>query len=55
MPQAGAGSLAAVLEANTESFLASFVDPQCGQRVPFHRLERTRISLSFRHSPQWNS
>jgi hypothetical protein len=34
------------LEAKTESFLVNFTDPQCGHGVPFHSLERTRISLS---------
>jgi hypothetical protein len=34
------------LEAKTESRLVSLTDPQCGHGVPFHWLERTRISLS---------
>ena len=52
--QVGAGSLAppALAEANTENFLDSFVEPQCGHFVPFHSLERTRISLSFSHFSQ---
>jgi hypothetical protein len=52
MPQAGAVSLAAVLEAKTDSFFSSFVEPQWGQRVPFQRVERTSSSLSFSQSPQ---
>ena len=39
----------ATLEANTESFLASFVEPQRGHAVPSQFVDRTRISLS---SPQ---
>jgi len=42
-------------EAKTENFLDNFFDPQCGQAVPFQALERTRISLSRSHFPQWNS
>ena len=42
-------------EAKTENFLDSFLDPQCGQAVPFQWLERTRISLSRSHFSQWNS
>lgn len=54
--QAGAGSLAAPpVEANTESFLVSFVEPQRGHRVPSHFAERTSTSLSAPHLPQWNS
>jgi hypothetical protein len=47
MAQAGADSLAATLEAKTDSFFSSLVEPQWGQDVPFQRVERTRISLSF--------
>ena len=36
----------ALLEAKVENFFASFFDPQCGQGVPFQRLERTNTSLS---------
>ena len=52
--QAGAGSLAppALVEAKTENFLASFVEPQFGHFVPCQSLERTRISLSFSHFSQ---
>jgi hypothetical protein len=42
----------AVAEANTENFLASFFEPQCGQTEPFQSLERTRISLSRSHFSQ---
>jgi hypothetical protein len=44
-----------LLEAKTESFLESLVEPQCGHFVPFQLEERTRISLSFSHCSQWNS
>lgn len=52
--QTGAGSsaLPALAEANTENFLASFVEPQFGHFVPFQSLERTRISLSRSHFSQ---
>jgi hypothetical protein len=33
-------------EANTDNILESFAEPQCGHFVPFHLLERTKISLS---------
>jgi hypothetical protein len=45
--QAGASSPEALPEANTESFLLSFVDPQCGHSVPCQLTERTSTSLSF--------
>jgi hypothetical protein len=35
------------LEEKTDSFLLSFLEPQWGHAVPFHRLERSRISLSL--------
>ena len=48
MPQAGAADVDdATEEENTESFLASFLEPQCGQGVPSHWLERTNNSQSF--------
>jgi hypothetical protein len=52
LPEHEAGSEASppTLEAKTDSFLASFVEPQCGQGVPFHSLERTSNSLSSPHS-----
>jgi hypothetical protein len=40
------------LEAKTESFFDSLVEPQLGQGVPSQLLERTRISLSFLHFSQ---
>jgi len=51
----GAGLLPAVAEANTESFLESFAEPQWGHRAPFQLLERTRISLSRSHFSHTNS
>jgi len=42
----------ALLEANTESFLESFFEPQCGQGVPSQLLERTSTSLSRLQSVQ---
>lgn len=45
----------AVLAAKVEKFLLNFVEPQCGHFVPSQSLERTRISLSRSHLPQWNS
>jgi len=42
-------------DAKTDNFLESFVDPQRGHFVPFQSFERTRISLSESHFPQWNS
>jgi hypothetical protein len=41
-----------VLEAKTESFFESLGEPQWGHGVPSQSLERTRISLSFRHFSQ---
>jgi hypothetical protein len=38
--------------AKEESFFDSFAEPQWGHLVPFHLLERTRISLSCLHFPQ---
>ena len=43
------------LEANTESFFVRRTEPQWGQGVPFHSVERTRTSLLFPHWPQLNS
>jgi hypothetical protein len=42
----------ATFEANTENFLESFVEPQCGHAVPSQLVERTRISLSRLHFSQ---
>jgi len=50
--QAGSAVLLATLEANTERLFVSFVEPQCGQGVPFRWVERTRISLSWLHFSQ---
>jgi hypothetical protein len=55
LPLQEAGTLDALPppdEANTESFLESFVEPQRGHVVPFHLLERTNISLSCSHFSQ---
>jgi hypothetical protein len=41
-----------VLDANTESFFVSLVEPQCGHLVPSQALDRTSISLSFSHFAQ---
>jgi hypothetical protein len=47
LEQLGAsGAESPLLEAKTESFFCNFTEPQCGHFVPFHSLERTRISLS---------
>jgi hypothetical protein len=40
------------LEAKTESFFDSFVEPHFGQAVPSQRRERTSSSLSVPHLPQ---
>jgi hypothetical protein len=42
----------AVADANTENFLESFVEPQCGHFAPFQSLDRTSTSLSRSHFPQ---
>ena len=39
-------------EANTDNFLASFVEPQRGHFVPCQSVDRTRISLSCSHFAQ---
>jgi hypothetical protein len=52
--QAGASS-PVLLEAKTDSFFDSFVEPQAGHLLPFQSLERTRISLSLPHLPHSNS
>jgi hypothetical protein len=51
LPLQAAGSEDAppALEAKTDSFLASLVDPHLGQGVPFHLLERISNSLSAPH------
>ena len=57
MPQAGAGEEEdATDEANTESFLVSFFEPQCGHAaLPSQLLERTSDSKSLSHLLQVNS
>jgi hypothetical protein len=50
--QTGASSLPRELEAKTESFFASRVEPQCGHGVPSHLVERTSTSLSRLQSAQ---
>jgi hypothetical protein len=50
--QDGASPLSPVLEANTENFFESFVEPQCGHLVPSQSVDRTRTSLSLSHLPQ---
>jgi len=50
--QAGAASAPLLAEAKTESFFASFAEPQCGHLLPFQSRERTRISLSRSHFSQ---
>jgi hypothetical protein len=44
--QESAGADVPVLEAKTENFFPSFVEPHRGHFVPFQSRERTRISLS---------
>jgi hypothetical protein len=56
LPEQDGSALSPPLEeANTESFLDSFVDPQWGHLVPSQLLERTSTSLSLSHLSQWNS
>jgi hypothetical protein len=50
--QDASGALSPPLDANTENFLFSFVEPQCGHLVPSQSLERTSTSLSFSQLPQ---
>ena len=50
--QAGSAGSPATLEAKTESFFTSRVDPQRGHSVPSQLLERTRTSLSAPHLSQ---
>jgi hypothetical protein len=49
---AGSAESPPPLEANTDNFFVNRFDPHLGQGVPFHLLERTRISLSASHSAQ---
>jgi hypothetical protein len=48
----GALPLPPALDANTDSFFASFTEPHWGHFVPFQSLERTSTSLSFPHFSQ---
>jgi hypothetical protein len=50
--QAGASLAELPTEAKTESFLVSFVEPQCGHPIPVHPFERTSSSLSRPHFSQ---
>jgi hypothetical protein len=50
--QDGASAASPPLDAKTESFFSSLVEPQCGHGVPFHSVERTSISLSRSQSLQ---
>jgi len=50
--QDGASAVSPPLEANTESLFSSLVEPQCGQGVPFHSVDRTSTSLSRSQSLQ---
>jgi hypothetical protein len=50
--QDGSAPSLLALEANTENFLESFDEPQCGHFVPSQLLERTSTSLSFSHFAQ---
>jgi hypothetical protein len=52
---AGPLSSPAPLDAKTESFFSSLLDPQSGHFVPFQSVERTSTSLSRSQSLQWNS
>jgi hypothetical protein len=44
-------SSAPPLDANTDNFLLSFFEPQCGHAVPTHFVDRTSTSLSLPHFP----
>jgi len=44
--QVGASADSPPLDANTENFFSSLVEPQRGQGVPFQSVERTSTSLS---------
>jgi len=50
--QAGASPLPLFAEAKVDNFFESLADPQRGHLVPFHLVERTRISLSRSHFSQ---
>jgi len=50
--QVGSAPPSGAVEAKTDSFFSSRVEPQCGQGVPSHFAERTSSSLSFPHFSQ---
>jgi hypothetical protein len=55
LPAQDSAAASPLEDANTENFFDSFAEPQWGHFVPSQLLERTSISLSFSHCPQWNS
>jgi hypothetical protein len=52
LPVHTGASFVSVVEAKTENFFFNFGEPHSGHLVPFHLLERTRISLSRSHFSQ---
>jgi len=50
--QVGALSCPLTDDAKVESLFVNFFEPQLGQGVPCHSLERTKISLSVPHFSQ---
>jgi hypothetical protein len=50
--EAGSEDSPPALEAKTDSFLASLVEPHLGHGVPFQRVERISNSLSAPHFSQ---
>ena len=50
--QSAADAELPALEAKTESFFASFAEPQCGHLAPAQSVVRTSSSLSFSHFEQ---
>jgi hypothetical protein len=50
--QAGPSSALPELDANTESFFCSLIEPHFGQGVPRQSVERTSTSLSLLQSEQ---
>jgi len=51
-PLHGGAASPAELAAKVENFFTSFAEPQCGQCVPCHALDRTSTSLSRSHFSQ---
>ena len=49
------GAPSAVAGAKVESCFTNWVEPQCGHDSLLQSLERTRSSLDFSQSAQWNS